>query len=95
MRCGRRHNNLRQLVLFPVLSVACAACDSVLAVRCGTTPVAEPRIAWGAGADGVRMGDTEEAVCSNLGEPDGDYFVDWYGTSHGLSWDEGPTPGCE
>jgi hypothetical protein len=41
------------------------------------------------------MGDTEEAVCSNLGEPDGDYFVDWYGTSHGLSWDEGPTPGCE
>jgi hypothetical protein len=55
--------------------------------------MANPRIVWGVGADGLLMGDLEEAVRAKLGEPDGPRFIDWYGTSHGLMWDEGPHAG--
>jgi hypothetical protein len=41
------------------------------------------------------MGDTEEAVRTRLGEPDGDRFIDWYGTSDGFLWDEGPHAGVQ
>ena len=86
---------MRAFVALGIVAVACSACDSPVAARCGTTPVVEPRIEWGIGADGVRMGDTEEAVLGQLGEPDGDRFIDWYGTSHGFLWDEGPHAGVQ
>lgn len=39
------------------------------------------------------MQDSEEVTRSKLGESDAQYFVDWYGTSHGLMWEDGPHAG--
>ena len=50
------------------------ACDMPLNVQCGTPAVEVARIEWGAGVDGVRMGNGAEVVRAALGEPDGPHF---------------------
>lgn len=80
------------------LALGLTACDSQ------TQPVGAPdcepalastvaRIVWGEGADGVEIGDSEAAVRSTLGEPDGTALIDVPTAEAGLSWANGPHAG--
>ena len=79
-----------------VAALALAACDTTAppADPCaGLVPDVQPRIEWGEGVDGVRVGDTEADVLATLGEPDLRPWIDLHKTGRTFLWRSGPLAG--